>query len=237
MIAAAACATTAPSASPPSGDCAKNVSSRMPSARTSIGSLTGSKGAANRHIPSTSAGSIPASASAPVTASIARSHASRGSAFAYSVWPMPTIATARRITRRSRASRCSTWLVCSPGCGGAATRAGDRDIRTGQPGIVTSPRTGSSTVTKTPRSRRSASVSTSVVVRTAPAGTPAAPRIRIAAILSSVPVHARTASSTSALCSPRLAIVANRGSSSMSSRPMTFAIRAHCRSLPQWMCT
>ena len=31
--------------------------------------------------------------------------------------------------------------MCCPGCGGAATRAGDRDIRTGHPGIVTGPRT------------------------------------------------------------------------------------------------
>ena len=76
-------------------------------------------------------------------------------------------------------------------------------------------------------------MSTSVVVRTAPAGTPAAPSARIAAILSSVAVQARTAASTSALCSPRPAIVANLGSSSMSSRPMTLVIRSHCRSLPQ----
>ena len=83
----------------------------------------------------------------------------------------------------------------------------------------------------------SSSLSTSVVERSAPAGTPASPIARIAASLSIVAVHARTASSTSALCSPRLAIVANRSSASMSSRPISLAIRSHWRSLPQWMCT
>jgi hypothetical protein len=82
VIAAAACATTAPSASPPCGAWAKNDSSLMPSARTSIASLTVSNGATNRHIPSTSAGSTPASASAASTASIASSHAVLGSALA-----------------------------------------------------------------------------------------------------------------------------------------------------------
>ena len=76
-----------------------------------------------------------------------------------------------------------------------------------------------------------------MVERSAPAGTPAAPRAAIAAILSRVAVQARTAASTSALCSPRLAIVAKRSSPSMSSRPISLAIRSHWRSLPAWMCT
>src|ERR1700733_646015 len=41
--------------------------------------------------------------------------------------------------------------------------------------MVTWPRPGSSTVTKTPRARMSSSLSTSVVERSAPAGTPARP--------------------------------------------------------------
>ena len=137
MIAAAPCAMTAPSASPPSGDSAKKVSSLMPRARTSMGSLTGSNGGANRHIPSTSAGSIPASAMALVTASTARSHAVPGRALPYAVCPMPTMATRRVITGRLPSHSRRTSAVCSPGCGGAVTPgrrpghpgrpAGDRD--------------------------------------------------------------------------------------------------------------
>ena len=80
LTAAAACMTTAPSASPPCGAWAKNDSSGRPSPRTSIASVTGSNGAVNRHMPSTSATSTPASAHAASTASIARSQAVPGSA-------------------------------------------------------------------------------------------------------------------------------------------------------------
>ena len=97
LTAAAACITTAPSASPPCGAWAKKDSSGMPRPRTSMASLTGSNGAVNRHIPSTSATSTPASAHAASTASIARSQALPGSALPYRVWPIPTIAAARLI--------------------------------------------------------------------------------------------------------------------------------------------
>jgi hypothetical protein len=59
---------------------AKNDSSGMPSPRTSIASVTGSNGAVNRHMPSTSATSTPASPQAASTASIASSQAVAGSA-------------------------------------------------------------------------------------------------------------------------------------------------------------
>lgn len=82
LTAAAACMTTAPRASPPCGAWVNQASSRMPRPRTSCASVTVSNGAVNRHMPSTSATSTPASAHAASTASMASSQAVPGSALA-----------------------------------------------------------------------------------------------------------------------------------------------------------
>src|SRR5215472_2081319 len=90
----AACPTVPQAAPPPWGTRLKNVSSPMPVARAI--STSSVESIANVTMPSTSAGSRPASASAAVTASHARRSSVRPESLENSFAPMPTIAARSR---------------------------------------------------------------------------------------------------------------------------------------------
>ena len=82
-----------------------------------------------------------------------------------------------------------------------------------------------------PRSSKLGSFCSSIVSRTAPAGTPTPLTSAIASCLVCCRVHSVTIASTSASRFTRAAPVAKRGSSISSSRPISRISRAQCSGL------
>src|SRR6185437_10992633 len=98
-----------------------------------------------------------------------------------------------------------TSLVCCPSSGDGLTSGVRPPKRTGQPGILKAPAAGCCIVCMMPRCSKSGSSLSSIVSKTAPAGTPASPRMRIASRLSCWRVQAAIISSTAGSCSNRAA--------------------------------
>src|SRR6266536_2249990 len=106
----------------------------------------------------------------------------------------------------------STSSVCSPRSGAGATETVEPLKRTGQVGILNVPQAGCSIICMMPRSSKLLSFCSSIVSNTAPAGTPAAPRTRIASRLSRVLVQAVIMASTSGSRSLRASMLSKFGS-------------------------
>ncbi len=95
-----------------------------------------------------------------------------------------------------------TSALCCPSNGAGASLGGRPSKRTGQDGILKGP-DECSMVCRMPRSVKLGSFVSSIVSSTAPAGTPAAPMVRIASCLSRRRVQSATIALTSAMRSPR----------------------------------